>query len=153
MGPDLNQIFNMKNLSFIIFIFWVISASCQTINKMELDCIKISPIGISDLPRDTVYISLKKIGNVTKSNSVEEDQLTKKVITNIKTLSAMASFIALNNSKNNSVKRDFNEYGCFNISGYHNKSLIISYNLDRLDSKKYLNSLIECWSMVIMTLM
>ncbi len=133
----------MKNLSFIILIICTVSASCQGQRDIKLYYLKIAPIGISDFPRDTLYFSIKKLDGIINIDSTKYVGLINQIITDETTLSRMVSFVNENDYNKNFTNKDFKEYGCFNISLYDKNSLITSYNLGRLDSKEYLNSLID----------
>jgi len=132
----------MKDIKYIIIILWIVAGSCRTTTEKKLDCIKIAPIGISDVPRDTLYFSVEKIQNPVKIN-LEDDKLSCQIITDVNTLSKMETFARKNDYNKNRLNKDFNEYGCFNIAGYSKDSMRLSYNLSRLDSEKYLKSLID----------
>ena len=51
----------MKKISYIILTIWVISFSCQARRDIQLYYIEIAPIGNSDYPRYTLYITMKKL--------------------------------------------------------------------------------------------
>jgi len=127
----------MQSVWLVILILCAATESCQTKERINVEHIKIAPIGISDMPRDTLYISTNNI------DLIKERQLNYQIVTDMKTLSAMVSFMKRDEYKNASAARDFNEYGCFNIAGYRNDSLLISYDLNRSDSRKYLKSLVD----------
>ena len=130
----------MKTLPSIILIVYIFIVSCQSKQGLKLDFVKIAPMGISDLPRDTLYMLV----NPNKVNAAiyKGERNMHQVITDVKTLSAIESFIIRNNH-DDSIRKNFNDYGCLAVSGYCKDSLVINYKLDRIEGKVVVNSFIN----------
>jgi len=131
----------MKNLSFVILILWIFPVNYQVTRNVKLYYIKITPIGISDSPRDLIYISMLKMDDITSVDLNENVGFINQIVTDEETLTKFISFIKENCVYKNHATKRYTEYGCFNISVYCKKSLIVSYNLERLAGVKYLQSL------------
>jgi hypothetical protein len=140
---NLKKTLNMKGLPFFILMLWIIPGSCQAPKNMRLYYVKITPIGLSDSPRDLFYISTTNTESIPKIDFTENLGFIHQVKTDEKTLIKIVSFINKTDPEKSNSEKKFIEYGCFSISVYDKNSLIVSYNLDRLDSQKYLNSLIN----------
>lgn len=136
------QIMNIKNLIFIFLILWIIPMSCQAPTNIKLYYIKIRPIGNSDFPRVTVFISMTNLDSITKLGFPTIRSFTDRILTNEETLRNTVSFISKNNMYKDYPNKKFNEFGCLNVSVYNRKALVTDYDLDRSGSVKYLNSLI-----------
>jgi len=127
----------MKNALSILLILWITNGSCQ-VSNLKLYCIKISPIGNSDVPLNTLYITSDK------SFSLPNDRaFSQLILTNEETMDKLIPFIKKYNLYRNDKLERFSEYGCNNISIFDNKVLVKNYKLNRSESINYFKSLIK----------
>ena len=86
----------MKNLSFVILILWIFPVNYQVTRNVKLYYIKITPIGISDSPRDLIYISMLKMDDITSVDLNENVGFINQIVTDEETLTKFISFINRN---------------------------------------------------------
>ena len=132
-----------KVFIFIILLFIITSPSCHVRTNMTSYYVKISPLGISDVPRDILIIGQRPIDSITANKFAKQKPFKYYVETDKKTFERTISFLDENDPHKAPVKSILTEYGSFNISVFDSSSLITSYSLGRLESKKFFNSLIE----------
>lgn len=108
--------------------------------------VQIRPIGMSDFPRATLFISMTNLDSITKLGFPLMKSFTDRIITNEETLRNTVSFISENNIYKDYPNKKFNEFGCLNILVYNGKALVTDYDLDRAGSVKFLKSLISMLS-------
>ncbi|MGN6638823.1 MAG: hypothetical protein ACTHJ8_07920 [Mucilaginibacter sp.] len=127
----------MKNISYLLVLIWIIFASCKHQEDVKAYHIKFSPIGNSDVFRDTLYFGMTNKFFPTQKTTIIQ------LITDSITLNKVVSFVHENKPNTSSGQNKFTAFGSFEISLYNENRLIQQYHLDRSDSKQYFAELID----------
>ncbi|MEO6500051.1 MAG: hypothetical protein ABIN95_13585 [Mucilaginibacter sp.] len=128
----------IKTVQLFLFILLsgLIVSGCRSSKYCKSCYVIISPMGISDKPRDTLVISTNPSDFQPKHFSIYN------ILTDERTLEYTISFITKYRYKSIS-KEEMLEYGAFDISVLENKSILTEYILNRKDSNKFLSDLIS----------
>ena len=134
------MLFNSK-IQFFLLAFTITNISCRKPMDITYYYVKFAPIGISDIPLDTLCFSTNKSNYINQKNNPVSLKFNHHLLTNQKTLAEIISFV----DENDHYKsfKDYNEYGSFNITIYNKNSVLKGYNLRKYDALKYFNSLIK----------
>jgi hypothetical protein len=126
----------MKKALWFLMIISITFANCRQKDSLRTYHIKFSPIGISDVFRDTLFIGMTDKFLPAKKITI----LTS--ITDSITLYKVISFIKENQPYKNADQKKFLGYGCFEICLYKKDHLITKYDLDKSESNRYFRMLI-----------
>lgn len=124
--------------SFLIVLTVLLFFSCKLQTTSDTYCIEFSPMGISDIPRDTVYISTNN-SYCEKHNWVSD----RFILTDTSSLYCLVEFTKKNYQYAFNKSKDYDAYGCYKIMIYNNGSLITSSFLDHVESAKYFGDLLK----------
>jgi len=128
----------MKKIIFIIGILLRIAGFTEAQNPNKIVYIKIAHIGESDKPIKTLIIT------ALKGLEIKHDELETLILVDNKTFRTVIPIILQSNTNAKHLKKQFYEFGCFNVSLYGKQSLIKSYDIkSREESRQYFNKLIN----------
>jgi hypothetical protein len=135
----------MKYLLFIVLLFTcTIQFGCKKKQKtINYFMIEIQPIGISDIPRDTIDISMKD--NLTKQlkPTISQQFTLRHIVTDSATLKDIVNFFQNNVPDIQYSQKELADFGSGKILLFNRTKLAKSYSLNPSANKAYLRSLIK----------